>query len=123
MKMEVLKKLRQSRNLTQQELSVKIGIQQQTLNKYEIGTSEPKLSSLIKMADYFHTTIDYLAEHSIPENVDKQYLVCEDTMSVCNYSEAHLLHLYRQMPNEIKRNVIGILYSFYKEQKKNEVPE
>lgn len=56
-----LKCLRQQRNLTQAELSQAIGITQGLLSHYEAGQKEPRLTALIKIADYFHVSIDYLA--------------------------------------------------------------
>lgn len=55
-----LKKLRLERNLTQLQLSIALGVAQETISKYEIGVAYPQPSMLIKIADYFHVSVDYL---------------------------------------------------------------
>ena len=55
-----LKTLRIKSGISQQQLSDVIGVTQQSVNKYENHSVEPDIETLIKMADYFNTTIDYL---------------------------------------------------------------
>lgn len=61
--MNKLKELRQRNNLTQKELCELTGIDYQNYNKYELGKNEPKIQTLIKIADYYGTSLDYLCEH------------------------------------------------------------
>lgn len=58
--MENLKKLRYSSHLTQDELSKKLNMPQATYNSYEIGRSSPTVEPLIKIADFYNVSIDYL---------------------------------------------------------------
>lgn len=55
-----LKDLRIARGLTQIELSKDLQISPSTIGMYEQGRREPDLSTLIKIARYFHVTTDYL---------------------------------------------------------------
>lgn len=55
-----LKQLRKFNNLTQLQVANAIGISQRTYSNYEIGTREPDINTIIKLADYFNVTIDYL---------------------------------------------------------------
>lgn len=55
-----LKDLRIARGLTQIELSKDLQISASTIGMYEQGRREPDLSTLIKIARYFHVTTDYL---------------------------------------------------------------
>lgn len=57
---ENLKKLRRSKNLTQKELAEVIGVDRTTYVKYESGDSEPSFETLIKLADFFEVSLDYL---------------------------------------------------------------
>lgn len=71
MKMERLKQLRQSKNLSQQKLAELFNLSQQAIWKYEKGLAEPEISTLKKFADYFGVSVDYLLENSIvPEKSD-----------------------------------------------------
>ena len=56
-----LRQLRRERGLTRQQLAGATGVGRATLGHYEAGTSEPGLRNLIKLADYFGVTLDYIA--------------------------------------------------------------
>lgn len=56
----VLKQLRKSHNLTQEELGLRIGLSKAVVSKYENGIGYPTFDTLIQMADYFGVTTDYL---------------------------------------------------------------
>jgi transcriptional regulator with XRE-family HTH domain len=55
-----IKQLRKQRNWTQKELATKIDVRFPQLNKYEGGLHTPPMEKLIKMAEVFDTTIDFL---------------------------------------------------------------
>lgn len=46
--------------LTQKQMAEKLGITQPSYIRYENGTSEPKLETLVKIADIFDVSVDYL---------------------------------------------------------------
>src|SRR5690554_4038483 len=52
--------LREKNNLNQQQLSEKLGISNQTVSSYESGNREPSYGVLLKAADYFGVSTDYL---------------------------------------------------------------
>lgn len=58
--MKNLRKLRTERNLSQQKLAKIVGISQQSINKYENGQTQPDSQMLMQLAEFFHTSIDYL---------------------------------------------------------------
>lgn len=58
---ERIKKLRQERNWTQAKLAEKMGIHQKQISAYERGVNLPSTDILIKLADSFDVTLDYLA--------------------------------------------------------------
>lgn len=55
-----LKKLRMERNITQKMLADAIGVSQQSINKYENHNIEPDIETLVRLANYFDTSVDYL---------------------------------------------------------------
>ncbi len=57
---ERLEELKESRNLKQKEIASAVGVPLRTYQRYEYGEREPQASVLIRMADYFHVSIDYL---------------------------------------------------------------
>lgn len=55
-----LKELRKQNKLNQTDIAKVLQIEQNTYSKYEIGKAEPNISNLIKLADYYQVSIDYL---------------------------------------------------------------
>ena len=65
-----LKELRKLKNTTQTEIAELIGVKQQTYNGYENNKFQPDIETLIKLADYFDVSIDYLVERRHNNKVD-----------------------------------------------------
>lgn len=61
---ERLKKLRIEKQLTQEMLANKLNLSKANISKYESGYLEPGLQTLVKIAEIFETTTDYLLENS-----------------------------------------------------------
>ena len=61
-----LLKLRKEKNKSQQEIAELLGIRQTAYSKYENNLTEPSIENLIKLADYYQVSIDYL--------VDRKYI-------------------------------------------------
>lgn len=63
-----LKELRKTRCVTQLLLASEIGITLKQIQRYELNQSEPTLSNVIALADYFDVSLDYLCGRSdVPE--------------------------------------------------------
>ena len=58
--MEVLKELRKEKKATQEEIAKYLGIKKQSYSRYELDIAEPNIENLIKLADYFGVSVDYL---------------------------------------------------------------
>lgn len=56
-----LKKLRLEYGWSQEAVARKLELTLRTYCRYEVEGAEPKLSALIKMADLYEVSIDYLA--------------------------------------------------------------
>ncbi|MGG0017230.1 helix-turn-helix transcriptional regulator [Bacillus subtilis] len=57
---ETLKKLRREKNLSQKELGNKLGLAESTIGMYEQGKRQPDYETLLKIADFFEVTLDFL---------------------------------------------------------------
>lgn len=55
-----IRDLREDGDLLQRDLAGYLGIAQTTYSNYEIGEREIPISVLIRLADYYHTSVDYL---------------------------------------------------------------
>ncbi len=58
--MNRIRELREEKNLRQIDVAVATGIDQKTLSNYETGKTNPDSYALIKLADFFNVSIDYL---------------------------------------------------------------
>ena len=59
-----LKELRKKRNISQLKLAMDLQLNQNAISRYETGVREADYSTLIKIADYFDVSIDYLLERT-----------------------------------------------------------
>ena len=59
-----IRDLREDMDLLQIDVALATGIDQKTLSNYETGKTNPDSSSLIRLADFFGVTIDYLVGYS-----------------------------------------------------------
>lgn len=66
----VLKQLRKSRGLTQQELGTSLGLSKAVISKYENGLGFPSYDTLLLTAHYFGVTTDYLLGVSAEKTLD-----------------------------------------------------
>ncbi len=57
---ETLKTLRKENGLLQGHIADEIGISKAAYSTYEIGTREPNIKTLIRLANYYNVTVDYL---------------------------------------------------------------
>lgn len=57
-----LRALREDRDITQQTLAQYLHIKQNTYSQYESGKRQMPIEVLIALAQYFHTSTDYLLE-------------------------------------------------------------
>ncbi len=57
---ERLVTLKTSRSLMQKDIAEALGIPLRTYQRYERGEGEPNATTLLKMANYFDVSMDYL---------------------------------------------------------------
>ena len=56
--------MRRTRHITQLKLALDLNMSQNTISRYETGEREPGLAELVKIADYFDVSVDYLLERT-----------------------------------------------------------
>jgi len=55
-----LRELREEKGISQRKIAPIFGISQSSYGDYELNISEPSLDMLIKIAEFFGVTVDYL---------------------------------------------------------------
>ena len=97
-----LQELRKERKISQQELANELNINVMTYNNWEKEKREPNIETLIKLADFYNVTIDYLIGRDYSNDVG--YL---------SDAERELLNNFKQLKplNQIKilAEIKGIL--------------
>jgi len=96
--MKNLKKLRKEHNLSQQKLADILHVSQQSIYKYENNITSPDIETLILMADFFNTSIDYLVEHT---DISHKIEPVEEVM--LNEEEVSLIRNYRKLSTKQKQ--------------------
>ena len=66
-----LKLLRKNKGYTQIEVQMKTGIEQALLSKFENGERVPPTETLIKLADFYEVSIDYILCRTNNPNIQK----------------------------------------------------
>ena len=66
-----LKELRKSRGITQLKLAIDLNMNQNSISRYETEDHEADYKTLIKIADYFDVSIDYLLERTDNPKVNR----------------------------------------------------
>lgn len=106
---ENLKLLRKEKGISQQQLADIIGVTQQSINKYENHKIEPDIDTLIKLAVFFDTSVDYLVGHSSIRHV------IEDVRRYdLNSDEIRLVEGYRLLSKTQKETLQQVIEAFHK---------
>ena len=74
-----LRKLLEQHNISQKDLARDLFITPSTLGNYIQNTREPDYQTLIKIADYFHVTIDFLLEHDVDSHLTQEEILLINT--------------------------------------------
>lgn len=110
--MERLKQLRTNAGLTQLEVSQLLGVERSTYVKYERGNSDPPTATLVRLADYFGVTVDYLIGHdsaavpplSKPAISDADFNILKKFHALDDMAQARILNAldfeYQAVPTE-----------------------
>jgi transcriptional regulator with XRE-family HTH domain len=61
---EQIKRMRERRGISQEELANRLGLTRGRLSMYEIGKREPDVDTLSKMADFFGVSLDVLTDRN-----------------------------------------------------------
>ena len=60
-----LQELRKKRNISQLRLAIDLDMNQNSISRYETGEREADYATLIRIADYFNVTTDYLLNGTV----------------------------------------------------------
>ena len=96
-----------SPSVSQKALADAIGVSQQSVNKYENHKIEPDIETLIRIADFFETSVDYLIGHSSVRHRIEEVRVFE-----LNDRESKVMEQYRALTSKQKACVDVVMDSY-----------
>ena len=102
-----IKLLREKNGLSQKALAEKIGVSQQSINKYENHNIEPDIETLTRIAAFFDTSVDYIIGYSDIDHKLEQLQPCE-----LNKDELAVIEKYRKLTCK-QRNCLNLLVDTY----------
>ena len=70
--MIILKELRKEKKVSQCDVATALGVTRSAYGNYELGVREPDYATLIKLADYFGVSTDYLLRGDQPTEEEKR---------------------------------------------------
>lgn len=97
--LENLRTLRAESGVTQKQLADAVGISQQSINKYENHNIEPDIETMIRIADFFHVSVDHLIGHAVLN-------------TELSSTEARLLAQYRKLSNKQQECVRFLMQTY-----------
>lgn len=112
-KQDRLRELREQRHMIQAIVAAKVGISQQSLSKYETDISRIKVDILIKLAQYYNVTSDYIlglsdmkrdlqGQMKVNKALDEYYDLVEMFRSFDIYEQQFVWNIMKEM-QQLKR--------------------
>lgn len=103
-RLENLKTIREKKNITQTRLSIEMEVSQELISQYELGKSSPTPTMLIKLANYFNCSVDYLLGRT--NIINPTNAITSNTISVENMN---ILNKYNSLSSENKKHLNSYL--------------
>lgn len=103
-----LKELRNNKHMSQEELGNFLNVGKSSISSYENGTREPSKEAIVKIAEIFGVTTDYLLGNTdIKKNVTNN----NDDIALDDGLDGHKIMTYRgkEIPDEDKEILKRIL--------------
>lgn len=98
--MENLKKLRENAGISQQRLANELGLTQQKVYSYENDIYEPDIKTLIQLATYFNTSVDFLIG-----NTNIQHKIEKVEPYDLNSDEAEFINKFRNLSQKSRASL------------------
>lgn len=103
--MEILRKLRESRGLTLEQVAEALGSKNQYISNYELGKRRPDYEMLSRFADFYGVSVDFLLGRGTQEIMldSFTYAMQNETKELEESDKAVLLSLARQLKSARKQ--------------------
>lgn len=104
-----LQHLRATRNMTQEQLAMLVGVSRQSVTKWEAEKAYPEMDKLLKLCDIFGCTLDELVKGDLTDvEPPRSELVSPGPATdVCGYDE-HVRSFARRMALGVSAIIVGV---------------
>ena len=102
---EKSKYLRKERNLSQIQLAEALNVSKACISMIEIGKNEPTANTLIRYADFFECSTDYLLDREDDFGIINIPLKT-DTPPLLNPKEKELLEIFNSLAGEYQMQIL-----------------
>ena len=103
-----LKQLRLNRGLYQKQISEMLGVDRTTYGKYETEDSEPPIDTLIRLADFYGVSLDFLVGRIDSPEYSKVEVTFDEEKSL-SPDERNMITDFRQINEHGKEYVLQSL--------------
>ncbi|MDE5721989.1 MAG: helix-turn-helix domain-containing protein [Clostridia bacterium] len=111
--MNRIRELRKESNLTMRELGAKLDLAESTVSLYETGGREPDISTVLKIADFFRVSTDYLLGRDKITPEERALGLSETKKESITPLEDDMLYLFREIGKkygiETQKSVITMM--------------
>ena len=109
-----LQHLRASRNMTQEQLAMLLGVSRQSVTKWEAEKSYPEMDKLLKMCQIFDCTLDDLVQGDLTSRAPEPEVTVPagPPTDVCGYDE-HQRMMAWKVPTGIAAILLGIAIGLF----------
>lgn len=103
-----LRLLREEASVSQKYLAEAIGVSQQSINKYENHNIEPDIETLIRIANFFETSVDYLVGHTtVRRKIEKV------TAYELNEEERRIIERFRKLSPKQRGCIAAVMEGYF----------
>lgn len=114
-----LKDLRKAKRMSQEDIGNVFKISRTTYASYEQGAREPDNATLVKIADYFGVSVDYLLGRDVPDWATQEDIIDLEEMLNSNVNMAYGgENLTEEEKQRVKDVLTGIFWEKIKDRKK-----
>lgn len=105
-----LQHLRATRNMTQEQLAMLLGVSRQSVTKWEAEKSYPEMDKLLKLCQIFGCSLDDLVTGDLTGRAPEPAVVAVPSgppTDVCGYDE-HMRRFARKIPTGVALIILGV---------------
>ena len=110
-----LQHLRATRNMTQEQLAMLLGVSRQSVTKWEAEKSYPEMDKLLKMCQIFDCSLDDLVQGDLTDRVPEAGPVAVPAgppTDICGYDD-HQRMMAWKVPTGVAAILLGIAIAFF----------